>query len=354
MTWNLDGGNKMSKGRNSIITYSLALFISFSTFLSLPAYTQQEPLLVPLTDVSTNKLPYIVASEEGIFDKYGLSIQLYMTPHAAEKGAGDGMTPNPEYVDNPDTERLLSTGGGVGLVMGRVNRGGDRVIIGTTGNKVSWWIYAREGINKVEDLKGKLISATGSDTSCTGGLVHVLAKRMGWVVGKDITLIENHEHRVDKMLDGIYDAVVVAELPDVYARNLGLKPLITLSDWDLPYVCSGISASKSWMETGNNREMAKRFLMATIEAIAIMKKRPETVYHALEKWYGVTDSKVQKQMYAHVSDLPTKPYPGVGGIKLIMDTYDSPKMNNYMAEDFYDDSLMREIDESGFIDALYK
>ena len=332
----------------------LMLVLLFSS-AGINAQQGNEPLLVPLTDVSTNKLPYIVAEEEGIFDKYGLNIQLYMTPHAAEKGAGDGMTPNPEYIDNPDTDRLLSTGGGVGQVMRRVTQGGDRIILGTTGNRISWWIYAREGIESAEDLKGKLISATGSNTSCTGGIVHVLAKRMGWVVGKDITLIENHEHRVDKMLEGIYDAVVVAELPDVYARNLGLTPLINLSDWDLPYVCSGISASRAWLETGNNREMARRFLMATIEAIAIMKQRPEAVYHALEKWYGVTDPIIQRQMYAYIDDLPRKPYPGIEGIRLIMETYDTtPGMENFTAEDFYDDSLMREIDESGFIDALYQ
>lgn len=326
-------------------------FVNLCLFVSGVSLAQDVPLLVPLTDVSTNKLPYIVAEEEGIFDKYGLNIQLYMTPGAAEKGAGDGMTPNPEYIDDPDTDRLLSTGGGVGQINRRISDGNDRVILGTTGDHLSWWIYAREGIDTIEDLKGKLISGTGN-TSCTGAAVHILANRMGWEVGKDITLVPNHEHRVDKMLEGFYDAVMVAELPDVYARNLGLTPLVDMEDWGLPFVCSGISASSSWMAIGNNREMAKRFLMATIEAIAIMKQRPETVYHALDKWYGVTDPDIQKQMYAYIDALPRKPYPAVEGIQLILDTYDMTP--EYQAEQFYDDSLMREIDESGFIDALYE
>ncbi len=338
------------KAANKSILYGclLTVFISTGNLVS----AQDSPLLVPLTDVSTNKLPYIVAEEEGIFDKYGLNIQLYMTPNAAAKGAGDGMMPNPEYIDDPDTERLLSTGGGVGQVTRRIRDGGDRVILGTTGNWLSWWIYAREGINSLEDLKGATISATG-DNSCTGSIFHLLAKRMGWEIGKDITLVPNHEHRVDKMTEGFYDAVIVAELPHVYAQNLGLKPLVSFRDWDLPFVCSGISASTSWMETGNNREMARRFLMATIEAIAIMKQRPESVYHALEKWYGVTDPVIQKQMYVYVEDLPRKPYPSVNGIQLLLETYDV-QASEHQAEEFYDDSLMREIDESGFIDALYE
>jgi ABC-type nitrate/sulfonate/bicarbonate transport system substrate-binding protein len=331
----------------------LASVISSLALLPSTSPAQQQPLLVPLTDVSTNKLPYIVATEEGLFDKYGLSIQLYMTVHAAEKGAGDGMTPNPEYIDSPSSETTISTGGGVGIVNGDVNRGGDRIILATTGDRLSWWVYAREGINSIEDLKGKVLSATGIDGSCTGGAAHILAKRMGWEIGKDITLFENHEHRVDKMLEGVYDAVIVAELPDVYARNLGLKPLVSLRDWDLPYACSGVSASRAWMAKGNNRDVAKRFLMATIEAIAIMKQHPEKVYQALDKWYGVTDPEVQKQMYAYIDEIPAKPYPSIKGIEVIMDTYDSPQMQKYKVQDFYDDSLMREIDESGFIDSLY-
>jgi hypothetical protein len=84
-----------------------------------------------------------------------------------------------------------------------------------------------------------------------------------------------------------------------------------------------------------------------------MKRNPESVYRALDKWYGVTDPEIQKQMYAYVDDLPRKPYPAVEGIKLLLETYDVPE-SDHQAEEFYDDSLMREIDESGFIDALYE
>ena len=37
-----------------------------------------------------------------------------------------------------------------------------------------------------------------------------------------------------------------------------------------------------------------------------------------------------------------------------MKRYDSNEMRKYTSEDFYDDSLMRELDESGFIDSFYE
>jgi hypothetical protein len=59
-------------------------------------------------------------------------------------------------------------------------------------------------------------------------------------------------------------------------------------------------------------------------------------------------------IYARGAWLPRKPYPCYEGYTKTMELYDTNEMRRYKATDFYDDSLMREIDESGFIDALYK
>jgi hypothetical protein len=54
-----------------------------------------------------------------------------------------------------------------------------------------------------------------------------------------------------------------------------------------------------------------------------------------------------------MTKLPRKPYPNVEGIKKVMELYDSAGMRMHKPEDFYDDSFMKEIDQSGFIDSLY-
>jgi hypothetical protein len=52
--------------------------------------------------------------------------------------------------------------------------------------------------------------------------------------------------------------------------------------------------------------------------------------------------------------MPRKPYPAVDGIKNTMSLFDSNAMRRYKPEDFYDDSFMKELDQSGFIDNLYR
>ena len=41
-------------------------------------------------------------------------------------------------------------------------------------------------------------------------------------------------------------------------------------------------------------------------------------------------------------------------LKKVMEIYDYHEMRKYKAEDFYDSSYVRQLDQSGYIDSLYK
>lgn len=60
-----------------------------------------------------------------------------------------------------------------------------------------------------------------------------------------------------------------------------------------------------------------------------------------------------REVWVQSADLPQKPYPSVVGIRKVMECFDSPEMAKHKPEDFYDDSLVRELDQGGFIDKLY-
>ena len=319
---------------------------------------QRDTLNVPLTDVSINKVPYVTAEEAGLYEKYGLDVDFYITEGAARKGEGDGMNPPKELVGGEGSD--LSTGGGVGLTVGKARRGGDRVILATTDHNLRWHIYAKPEITTIEQLKGKRLGVTG-ESSCTGFVGHIIADKMGWTIGfgengegKDLRLVRASERRLDSLKDGRADAVVINELGFTHAAKMGLKPLIDLNTWDEPFLCSGVSASKAWLAQPGNRDKALRFLKATLEGIALMHKNDPVALRAIGKWWGVPDREIQRRMLTTGKEIPRKPYPNVDGIKLVMRLYDSPEMRKRKPQDFYDESLMRELDKSGFIDSLYK
>jgi ABC-type nitrate/sulfonate/bicarbonate transport system substrate-binding protein len=111
---------------------------------------------------------------------------------------------------------------------------------------------------------------------------------------------------------------------------------------------------RGWLDDPTHREAARRFLRATAEAIALFHQEPELAKRSLEKWYGVTDPDRAQLVYERGAWIPRKPYPCYDGIERTMAVYDSNEMRRYRPTDFYDDSMMREIDASGFIDALYQ
>jgi hypothetical protein len=74
----------------------------------------------------------------------------------------------------------------------------------------------------------------------------------------------------------------------------------------------------------------------------------------MAKWYGITDPAKQEEVYAQAAQLPGKPYPAVAGIKKMMEVYDYREMRLHRPEDFFDASFVAQLDQSGYIDGLYK
>lgn len=310
-------------------------------------------VVVRLTDVSINKVPYIVAKEEGIFSKHGLDADLFITASAAETVRASGVSVPAQYVRAAEGPVDINTGGGAPTIVARTTnvRERDRVILATTDHVVRWHVFAKPGITSLEQLKGKRLGVSGYGT-CSGFIGRLIARRMGWDPEQDLSILYG-SLGVRWLQEGVVDAVVLDETPYAYALSIGLKPIADLRPWNEPIPCSGVSVTRSWLAQGNNRDKITRFLKALVEAIAVMKKDQAVVNRAIAKWYGITDPQRQKLMWEGAKEMPAKPYPAVAGIRKVMELYDYHEMRLHKPEDFYDDSLMKKIDESGFIDALY-
>jgi ABC-type nitrate/sulfonate/bicarbonate transport system substrate-binding protein len=115
---------------------------------------------------------------------------------------------------------------------------------------------------------------------------------------------------------------------------------------------SGVNALKRWLP--EHRETAARFVKSTVDAIALIKTDKQAAFAAMAKWYGITDPEKQEHIYAQAVQLPSKPYPAVEGIKKMMAIYDYREMRVHAPEDFYDASFITALDQSGYIDGLYK
>jgi len=319
--------------------------------VSTPLRAQQKlPVRVAMGDVSINKVPHLVALDNGLFDKHGLDVTL----RPFSRGAAEEHGVPVAVLDTiPEGEWQMSVGGGAPGMVSRANSSepSDEVIIATTDHVVHWHIIAREGIETIEDLKGKRIGIS-SLAACTGIVLQILADRMGWNAQRDFAVLTG-DYSVNPLKKGWVDAFVAYDVPLGQALMAGYKPMdIDMRAWNEPYPCNGLWASKSWAHA--NKETVMRYLKALTEAISMMKKDKTVAFRSMAKWYDFTDIELQNVIYNGAVDMPRAPYPAVDGIKRTMELYDTGAMRRFQPEDFYDDSFMKELDESGFIDALYE
>jgi len=304
---------------------------------------------VSLGDVSINKVPQLVAADQGIYAKYGLDVHQTISAGAARAAAASGVAVPESYVKREGGSAApIEVGGGSPMIYGAVVNGRPaRVIVLTQEPMAMDHVIARQGISRVQDLKGKRLGFSGA-----GAVTHfsalALAKELGWTPDRDITLVGGAA-TIDALKQDKVDAILGSAMIIALGRQAGFNDVGDLSTYKVPVAGSGIMVDRNYLTS--NREAVLRFLKADIEATALMQKDRQVFNAALAKWFNITDADTQAGMFAYVNKFEKKPYPSVEGVKRIFAIYDSPEMRKHRPEEFYDSSLVADLDKSGFLNS---
>jgi ABC-type nitrate/sulfonate/bicarbonate transport system substrate-binding protein len=136
------------------------------------------------------------------------------------------------------------------------------------------------------------------------------------------------------------------------AQEEGLNDLADLSKYHIAEPGSGISVDAQFLSA--NRDVVARFVKASVEATARMKKDKVIFAATLAKWFNVTDPKMVDRLFAMAQGFPDKPYPSVEGIKTALGVFSSPILQKAKPEEFYDNSFIAALDKDGTLDRLVK
>ena len=323
--------------------------LGLAAVVSSTGSSQLTRVEVSLGDVSINKVPQLVAADQGLYAKYGLDVHQTISAGAARAAAASGVVVPDAYVKREaGTSAPIEVGGGSPMINGFVNnsRGEARVIVLTQEDMAVDHVIARPGIARIEDLKGKRLGFSG-----VGSVTHFsalsLAKRLGWNPDRDITLVGGSA-TIDALKQDKVDAILGSAMVIALAPQAGFNDIGDLTRYKMPMAGSGIMVNKAYLAA--NRDTVLRFLKADIEATTLMQHNRQVFNAALAKWFNITDRRTQDGMFAYVNKFEKKPYPAVEGIKQVLALYDSPEMRKHTAEDFYDSTLVAELDKSGFLD----
>src|SRR5207253_1789938 len=123
------------------------------------------------------------------------------------------------------------------------------------------------------------------------------------------------------------------------------------------YQGAGLATTRRFIR--ESPDIVRRYIKSQIEAVHRIKTDRETAKKVLVKYLGPQDKEVLEKRYDYAradERLPPKQYPTLEGIKNILESLAEmdPKAKAAKPEDFVDMRFIKELDESGFVDELYR
>jgi len=120
-------------------------------FCATMAASADSAIDVSLGDVSLNKVAFLVAADNGIYEKNGLTIHQFITKGAAARISRSGIDVPAEFIgtDDQDEKTPIGIGGGSPLNVSMTTdaRSTDRFIIATTDSQARFHVISSKALN---------------------------------------------------------------------------------------------------------------------------------------------------------------------------------------------------------------
>jgi len=280
--------------------------------------------------------PLWVTKEAKLFEKYGNSVQLIFIQGAASAAAA--LSSGDAQVGMFSPQVVIST------------PGLDLVMFGRLGNTMDNRIYVRKGIKSLKEVKRVAISRFGSNADFAA---RFLIQREGLRPDVDVALLQvgNQSNRIVAVETNNADAAMLTPPMTLQARKLGLNLLIDASKLNIPYSSLMFVARRPYL--AKMRAEMVNFTKAMIEGVHLYKSNKEFSLKVLAKYLKVQDREVLEENFREY-DFPTRLYPAKEFYELPIQEVGKkdPKVLKMSPEQFADMSLVKEIEDSGFIDKL--
>jgi NitT/TauT family transport system substrate-binding protein len=298
------------------------------------------PITVGYPQLSGGSMPLWVIAENHLDQRYGVDVKpIYI--------AGGAILTHSLIAG--DVTIALTGGAVVGAILG----GADLTYIGIGLSTYGFTVYAKPEIKDINELRGKVFGVITKGASSDHAAI-ALFKRYGIRYGQDVQILyfARQGDLLASLQKGIISGGVFSSPTTVMAKRLGFKKLVDIASFKYPYPHNAIATRKSLIR--QNPEMIKGFLKAYLASIKIIHEQPEVAKKALSDFLGSKDPEMIDDSYDSLKDLFLKvPYMPDEAIRTVLSLSDNPKAATANPKDFYDNSLLKELEDSGFVKELY-
>jgi NitT/TauT family transport system substrate-binding protein len=323
----------------TLIASTAIVFAGANT--DLPA---QDKIKVVYSSADATNFVWYAAQDAGFYKKHGLEVELIFVPSSTT--AVSSMIAGDIQIGN-------NSGG---TVASAVVSGANLVLTGCYINTLPYELVVHESIKSADELRGKSIGISRVG-SASDSAARVLIKGLGLEPVKDVPILQvgGTAERAAAFRGG--RIVGFPSPPGVIhlAQGMPHRILISTADfqkrYEFPFICS--STTKTFLAA--RRDTVRRVTMALIEATQFLKTRKEESKRFIGKFARQNNPRYLEDSYNAMAKLHDRvPVVGrVGAEEQIKESLSRKPGATMKAEDWIDDSIVRELEKSGFIDKVY-
>lgn len=325
----------------------LACLVLLSVISLIGGVNAQDKVRMGLSSVSGLHSAVWVAEQKGLFRKHGIDVEVIVT--------GQGGTAGISALLANDIQMVNSAGD---VLVAAALRGGDTVMVASVVNKGLQRLITKPEIKTPSDLKGKRVGVTRIGAVSHSVLLMMLQRWKMTVNDVQVLQLGSSPNMLASLDKGGVDSAVLT-IPSMFvAEDRGYRVLLDMADTDIYYLHTMVATTRQYIK--GNRDKVLRFLRGYVEGIAYVKQNKKESLEIVKKKLRIGPEQ-ERNLERSLDLLIAKyyeqvPYPSMRGVETVLGFVekDNPKAKTADPKSFVDDSLLREIDASGFVKTLYQ
>jgi ABC-type nitrate/sulfonate/bicarbonate transport system substrate-binding protein len=235
--------------------------------------------------------------------------------------------------------------------------GGDLVAIAGVDRRLALALVVLPEIKSVRDLKGKTIGVSQAGTSIEYGARYILEKH-GLKPGEDVKILQTggHPNSLAAVENKLLDGAVLSFPTRFAARKAGLVELVDLGQEEVSYPGGALTMRRAYLDA--NADLARRMIKSYVEGIHRYRTDRVFAVRTVARYARTSDLTAVEATYnglanALVGPKPYVPREGITESIKVLATR-RPEAAKLDPRRFIRDEFVKELDDGGFIDKLYR
>lgn len=284
-----------------------------------------------------------LAYEGGYFQKYGIDFDLSYV-----NGSSTGLAGLASHSLD------MMTGSGQAVISARA-AGSDVLMVMGFVNQALYRIISSPDVNSLDELKGKIIATSKVGSATDYFFWTGLIQYLGWGPN-DLQFVSAGDvpGQIALVESGQAQGTALSPPNDLAAADAGLHTIFDSASINLPDIGSSLIVQRDYLTS--HRDTVLAVAKACVEGVHRWKTDQQFTEGVITKYLKSTDPRFVESGWAAFKDvLPEQPFPSRQGVvnDIPMVAASNPKATDVNADTTFDDSLVQELVDSGFIQQVY-